>query len=254
MRKYNAHLESSGLRPEGGREDEPGVSVVTVENRPPWGPDVFFFIDPGSMSGTGPAIAKAARSQADADYMVDAGFRELDMTLLSRGSRPTCVIQTDPVAGNTAASATSTASAAHVSTRKAEIVPLPPTLPKCDTKRDAPTAAEQVVGWMEASVMVAGTQYTPMWRWTKQSRAFALCGWTKPTRQEFGRRIQMYLMVRTGDVTPGQIDLSYSALRAAALQACKDGAVEKLATDKEEDTADWFDTAAAMAEKTLGRT
>ena len=62
VRKYNAHLESSGLRPEGGREDEPGVSVVTVENRPPWGPDVFFFIDPGSISGTGPAIAKAARS------------------------------------------------------------------------------------------------------------------------------------------------------------------------------------------------
>ena len=44
VRALNAHNESSGVRPENGRESEPGFSIVNVNNRPAWD-EMYFFIE-----------------------------------------------------------------------------------------------------------------------------------------------------------------------------------------------------------------
>ena len=45
VRDINAHIETAGLRPEGGREQEPGVAIVNVISRPAYD-KTRFAVDP----------------------------------------------------------------------------------------------------------------------------------------------------------------------------------------------------------------
>ena len=215
VRSVNAHNESSGLRPEGGREcgararscglfvvepapynrtigprfrrSEPGFSVVNVHNRPAWD-EMYFFLNPFTTDEKKPT-AFSVNSQSQRVEMLSRGYIELDMLALSRDPRKlpprleTAAAQgarnaasgniaragssdaalgeageaggPDPAAWAAAAEASAAAAARERRTAMFEL-PTNCKLPKVDKKKDATTAAEQVIAWIEQDVIVEG--------------------------------------------------------------------------------------------------
>ena len=84
-------------------------------------------------------------------------------------------------------------------------------LPTVDQKKDAPTAAEQVINWIECDITFR-RQHPAMRYWTKEERRNKMA---KAVRQEFGRRMIAYMYVRRdGAPLPSEDSTLYGKLHA----------------------------------------
>ena len=57
VRHIDSLNESSGVRPQSGRESEPGYSIVNVNNRPAWD-EMYFFLDPTTLGEKKPTARR----------------------------------------------------------------------------------------------------------------------------------------------------------------------------------------------------
>lgn len=163
VREVNAHIETSGLRPEGGREKEPGYAVVNVLNRPAY--DKYrFVIDPRTANDKRP-VCYAVPNESALQKLLGDGYVQVTMTALDPNdwrTYPPKIPASDRlpsteggrVPAQTGASQTGVRSAAQEaggSNPPEKVVRVPKDLPPFDQRSSAPTRAEQLVEWMEVS-------------------------------------------------------------------------------------------------------
>jgi hypothetical protein len=225
--KNAARLERHGLRPDDGRMSSvTGHHMVVVENRPPFD-NMYFFLDPHTLNEPKGPTCFSVMSVAQADIMRNKGFMELNFTHLSREefSLPMCTTTTNGTIVNdtngnmltqTTAQTTAQLSLVPLSSDTLDctsiVVPIiPATLPKINQSSSAKSAAVQVMSMVEDDILMDGILYSSMSSWTKASRSKMT--WTKSTKQEFTRRMKMYVYIVNCDSLPLE---KYGDLRKAS--------------------------------------
>ena len=211
VRKMDTHLEVTGLRPHGGREDEPGLTEVVVEHvmeQRPAVDHVYYFVNPADHTLGWSVFTPALR-----DEMLERGYTQLHMTHLSRDHRllPPAVVAPTPPEGDPAAP--------PEGAPQRSTVKVPTVNPKIKRGKRDDSAAKQIVDWFEQQVQIDGQTYSPMYRWSKRARMDACFGHSNSSvAQEFWKRCLIYIYIREAlNDPPGSITLSYSDLREIAL-------------------------------------
>ena len=137
----NAHLETTGLRPESGREYEPGVNVVQVNNCPPW-ERMAFVVDPATFVPGGTPTGHSMSTQAQLTQFLASQHVQVRFTNHAPGA-----VVSGFKAGPWPNQPADAAAGQNVP-RPVEVF-VPPGLPAACKKRDAPKAVDQVLNWFE---------------------------------------------------------------------------------------------------------
>ena len=141
------------LRPENGTEPEPGITTLTVESRPPL-EDVIYM----AKTTDGRTSLVAVPNQAVADKMKEHGFAACSsFTWVSTadawnafsGANPVSAFGSESVTGGGGGGAAESGGVAGKS--EATVVTVPFEQPALLTKAGSPSAAAQIVAWMEVS-------------------------------------------------------------------------------------------------------
>jgi hypothetical protein len=221
--KNAARLERNGLRPDDGRMSSvTGHHMVVVKNRPPFD-NMYFFLDPHTVNEPKGPTCFSVMSVAQADIMRNKGFMELNFTHLSQEdfSLPMCTTTTNGTIvndtnGNMLTQTTAQLSLVPLSSDTLDctniVIPnIPATLSKINQSSSAKSAAVQVMSMVEDDFLMDGILYSSMSSWTKNFRS--KMNWTKSTKQEFIRRMKMYVYIVNCDSLPLE---KYGALRKAS--------------------------------------
>ena len=102
-----------------------------------------------------------------------------------------------------------------------DVVRIPDEEPPMNRKKDGPTAAAELVGWVEQVVQVEGIKYSPMKEWTVSVRG---PNFNKEHKQ-FYKRCLAYVFVRSLGVPPHQVFTKYSDLRSQSTAAVESRAL-----------------------------
>ena len=206
MRQYRAHMQIVGLARD--QEDEPSAVAdvpVVLEQRPAVDHG-YFSMDPRTFGvpGQKPRL-HCVYTRALHDVMIEKGFVPCTCTFHDRDI--TALPDAIPLAGRVAEM--------EVDEVDLDVVRIPDREPAMSRKKTGPTAASEIVGWMEQVVQVDGIKYSPMKEWSIDVRAenFAT------DHPQFYKRCLAYVFVRSLEPPPHQILLGYSDLRTQASDA-----------------------------------
>ena len=164
MRQYTAHLQIVGLAR--SQEDEPSAVAdvpVVLEQRPAVDHG-YFSMDPRTFGvpGQKPRL-HCVYTRALHDVMIEKGFVPCTCTFHDRDI--TALPDAIPLAGRIDEMEVDKVD-------EVDVVRIPDKEPAMSRKRaGGPTAASELVGWMEQVVQVDGIKYSPMKEWAMDVRA-----------------------------------------------------------------------------------
>jgi hypothetical protein len=208
-RQWATQMEEHGLLCE--FEDDPQTQQWVIDSRPAVDHG-FYSVDPRTIGTAGhPVALHCVYSRALQDSMVRSGFVACECTYHGRDVR----LLPDPVP---VTERMQYAQQEQEQAQEQEPVTIPDTSPSFSRSSSAKTAAEQLVQWMEDSVVVDTVKYSPMKLWSPEQRNFA-----RGTHAQFWKHCQAYVYVRSLLVAPAEIKQSWTELRQAAPRAVADG-------------------------------
>ena len=180
------HLQTTGLRPSSGKEDEPGRNVIQVVSRPAMD-HTFFVVDPTTLSVDGPVKAYSVPTKEALNTLRQRGFIQIDVTHLSGNPRYFPVAPGEGLGQRDSEEEGEGDAAAPA----AEVV-LPESFPSFVRGPAAQSIAQQIVAWMETGGVGEDGAFSPMKLWDKERRTRG-----KIDRAAFNRICKVYVYIRS---------------------------------------------------------
>lgn len=208
MRLWANKMDVHGLLSE--FEDEPQTQQWVIDSRP----DVdhgYYCVDPRTVGIAGVTGAlHCVYTRPLYDRMLLDGYMPAGCTYHARDERllPAPV----PVSERMQYQQQETAAVP-------EPVTIPDSEPAFSKCRDAITAAQQLVQWMEEAVTVDTVKYSPMKLWAPEHRSSGFTGQNK--HQQFYKRCLTYVYVRNLEVAPHLVTDGWGKLRLKPAEAIK---------------------------------